>query len=207
MALKLLHGFSPENPEDLLGNYRDVGALSRINHPRIPRHITFDVWNDTYYLVEEYCPGRSLQEVFLDATASHAVALEIVAQATEPLQYCHDRGYAHLGVKPENIVLADLSHGTVPRSAEDVNVRLLGLAQSMVLGSGKASESVESLAFMSPEQAGVLGREPGAPAVPPRHACRQTATAPLRWRWATSTATATSTWCLGTTTGSRTGST
>jgi serine/threonine-protein kinase len=45
-----------------------------------------------------------------------------------------------------------------------VNVRLLGLGQTLVLGAGRATESVESLAFMSPEQAGVLGREPGAQA-------------------------------------------
>lgn len=164
VALKLLHGFSPANSDVLLDNYRGVGVLSRINHPRIARHVTFDVWNGTYYLVEEYCPGRSLNEVFLDGPADLTVAVEIVAQATEPLQYCHDRGYPHLGVKPGNIVLAGLSHGSIPRSAEDVNVRLLGLGQSIVLGAGKGSDSVESLAFMSPEQAGVLGREPGGAA-------------------------------------------
>ncbi len=164
VALKLLHGFSPANPDALLEGHRGAGVLSRISHPRIARHITFDVWNGTYYLVEEYCAGRSLNELFLDTTADLDVALEIVAQATQPLQYCHDRGYAHLGVKPGNIVLEGLPHGSVPRSTEDVNVRLLGLGQTLILGAGRSSESVESLAFMSPEQAGVLGREPGAPA-------------------------------------------
>ncbi len=162
VALRILHGFQPGDGDRLLQEYRTRTIFSEIRHPKIARHITFDRWNDSYYVVEEYCTGFTLSKVLTSPTWKLSFSLEAIAQIADALQYCHERRLFHLGVRPENILIEVGHDGRQPQTAADVSVRLLGTGQSIYFRSLEHSADVESLRYMAPEQSGALKRDPDA---------------------------------------------
>ena len=161
VALKILHGFTPESANEVIERYRSADLLSKIRHPSVARHITFDRWNDTYYIVEEFCQGYPLVKALPSATWSVSLTLELIWQVAEALEYCHGRGLLHLGVKPSNIMILAPSDGQLPQNPENLKVKLLGVGQSPLLDALDGREDpLESLVYMSPEQVGVKNQLP-----------------------------------------------
>ncbi len=161
VALKILHGFDPEDGDRLLEEYRRVSLLRRINHPSIARFIEFGRWNSTYYFVEELCKGTSLADALQREMPSFTDTLEIVFRVADALQYCHEHGLLHLGVQPGNILISP--EDAVDEERAGNRIRLLGLGQVLLQGFLDArKESVESICYMSPEQVGILNKKPDA---------------------------------------------
>ena len=160
VALKILHGFVPEDGRKLLAEYRELNeVLNLVHHPRIARHITFDRWNDTFYFVEEYFRGVPLNHALQLPTWTVSMTVEVVRQACDALQYSHDLGLLHLVLKPQNILVVDAPHGASPENADEIQIRLLGLGQSLFWKPMDArNEPVDNVHYMSPEQVGILNK-------------------------------------------------
>jgi serine/threonine protein kinase len=112
VALKeiLLPGSLIEADRDALHHQtlREARATARLSHPGVARvYDTFES-DDRAWIVMEYVPSRSLQEV-LDAEGPlpPARAAEIGLAVLEALTAAHAAGVRHRDVKPANVLLAD----------------------------------------------------------------------------------------------------
>lgn len=146
VALKVLH---PELVVSLTAErfLREIGVLSRIDHPRICRLLDYGERDWLVYYVMGYVTGPTLRE-YLDRArrAPIADAIRGTCEVLEALEYAHGLGVIHRDVKPENIKL----------SPEGAVLMDFGIAKAVAAsGSRRLTRSgftVGTSAYMSPEQ-------------------------------------------------------
>jgi hypothetical protein len=147
VALKtLVHSFgAPTEQKQFL---REAQIVSQLSHPAIVN--LFDVGiedGNIAYLVMEYVPGKTLQQVLSESTGPMPVARACawISELAGALHRAHRSGVIHGDIKPANILVT-----------EDGKVKLgdFGIARfaTQVSGSGKM---MGTPAYLSPEQ--ILG--------------------------------------------------
>lgn len=97
--------FSKEQSKSSL---KEADVMLKLKHDMIPR--IFDVYpmdqNNHGYIVMEKCPGYSLKLfLFGCEKVSESKAFIIMRQLFAVLSHIHSQGYAHLDIKPGNIII------------------------------------------------------------------------------------------------------
>jgi serine/threonine protein kinase len=142
VALKtFVHAFgAPTEQKQFL---REAQIVSQLSHPSIIN--LYDVGieeGNVAYLVMEYVPGKTLQQVLSESTIPLPRACAWAADLAGALSRAHRAGIIHGDVKPANILVT-----------EDGNVKLgdFGIARfaTQVSGSGRL---MGTPAYLSPEQ-------------------------------------------------------
>jgi hypothetical protein len=147
VALKtLVHSFGA--PTDQKQFLREAQIVSQLSHPAIVN--LYDVGiedGNVAYLVMEYVPGKTLQQVLAESTGPMPIprACAWISDLAGALHRAHRSGVIHGDIKPANILVTD-----------DGKVKLsdFGIARfaTQVSGSGKM---MGTPAYLSPEQ--ILG--------------------------------------------------
>jgi len=75
-----------------------------LRHPHIVRVFSYGHLDQVFYIIMEYLSGGTLRNKLIGHPFPVEIALSIVVQTCEALQYAHDRGVIHRDVKPENIM-------------------------------------------------------------------------------------------------------
>jgi serine/threonine protein kinase len=96
------------NPETLKRFLREGQALRQLNHPNIVKVIASFEETGRHYLVMEYIPGGSLQDLLASnaGLASRRVT-EIALALANALTCAHQLGIIHRDLKPANVLLAE----------------------------------------------------------------------------------------------------
>ena len=107
-VLKVLR--KQEDTERRQRMYREVHALRLLQHPSIPRVIesNTDQYVDTevpLYFVANYIQGQTLEVRVGKERLRADEAIRLVIKIAETLQFCHQNGFIHRDIKPDNIVL------------------------------------------------------------------------------------------------------
>ncbi len=106
VALKVLHGQFAEDKSRRERFFRGAWKMSELQHPAIVRVLEpYGDENGQYYFVMEYLAGGTLHEAVQDEQLAPEVALRILAQVGEALQFAHERGLVHRDVKPSNVMI------------------------------------------------------------------------------------------------------
>ncbi|HXX94064.1 MAG TPA: serine/threonine-protein kinase, partial [Planctomycetota bacterium] len=82
----------------------EAKALARLNHPHIVTVHDSGVEAGTPYLAMEYVEGESLRKRMAEGRLRPELALSIVPQLCDALEYAHAQGIIHRDIKPENIL-------------------------------------------------------------------------------------------------------
>ena len=143
VALKtLVHSFGA--PTDQKQFLREAQIVSQLSHPAIVN--LYDVGiedGNIAYLVMEYVPGKTLQQVLAESTGPMPIprACAWISDLAGALHRAHRSGVIHGDIKPANILVTD-----------DGKVKLsdFGIARfaTQVSGSGKM---MGTPAYLSPE--------------------------------------------------------
>lgn len=147
VAIKLLRAGRFAGPDEIERFLREARSAALLHHPGIASlYDTGQTDDGTYYLVEEFVPGQTLQVAQERIRANFRVVAEVVAGVAAALDYAHQHGVVHRDVKPSNILIDDdnrphlMDFGLAKRDADESSMTLDG----QVLGTP---------AYMSPEQA------------------------------------------------------
>lgn len=153
VALKVLHSGSISDTKTRTRFRREARILSQLNHPHIATIFDFDTEEGIDFLVMEFVPGESLDQILKRGTLSEKEVVRIGIQLFEALEEAHEQGVIHRDLKPGNILLT-------PK--EQVKVLDFGLAkfvETAVVSPGSLVESLTSegsitgtVPYMSPEQ-------------------------------------------------------
>lgn len=107
-VLKLLN--RQRDPERRRRMYREVASLRTLDHPGIPKLIESNVkqfadLDVPLYFVQEFIPGRTLEEFVSKDRVSPTEAIRFFNRLLDILKYCHSRDVYHRDIKPDNIIV------------------------------------------------------------------------------------------------------
>ena len=84
---------------------REARALAKLNHPNIVTVHDFGIRGKTHFLIMEFIDGMNLRQITEEERLPPDMALQMVPQLCDALQYAHDNGVIHRDIKPENLLL------------------------------------------------------------------------------------------------------
>ena len=153
VAVKFLHRTSALLPENRTRFEREAMAMSRLTHPNLVSIIDAGSHDGLPYLVMEYHPGTSLQEVIAQGRLEPERAVFIARQMLAGLASAHAASVVHRDLKPANVLLCGAP-------GEDlVKILDFGVAKLLDGGGGPTEVSVVgghvlgTPSYMSPEHA------------------------------------------------------
>jgi serine/threonine-protein kinase len=126
---------------------REVAIGQKLDHPAIPRTISFMEGPDSVFLVMEYIEGPSLRTYISEkAPLPLNEGLSLADQLAEVIDYLHSHGVCHRDLKPENIIVGS-----------DGRIHILDFGSALLEGSRRvtwrwASNAFGTPDYMAPEQ-------------------------------------------------------
>ncbi|MEM8505646.1 MAG: serine/threonine-protein kinase [Cyanobacteria bacterium P01_D01_bin.1] len=138
------------NLKELQRQFQDEGRrLALCRHPNVVRVTDFFVEDYLPYVVMDYIPGRSLYDIVFDGQngprpLSESVAVRYIQQIGGALQAVHSKGLLHRDVKPQNIMVHDLT-------GEAILIDF-GIARELTPNSAKTHTSIVSEGYAPIEQ-------------------------------------------------------
>ncbi|OHS93707.1 CAMK family protein kinase [Tritrichomonas foetus] len=90
----------------------EVQILKTLYHPNIVYIYDYFETHNYLFIVLEYCENRSLAHYLKKnhGNISSSDKKSIMLQIAQALEYCHEKGIAHLDIKPSNIVVDNLGN-------------------------------------------------------------------------------------------------
>src|SRR6266404_947707 len=147
VALKIMPPESASDPAFAERFAREARALARLNHPSIVCVHDYGEVDGLYHFIMEYVDGLNLRQLMQGKPIDPALALQIVPQICDALQYAHDENVVHRDIKPENILID--KRGRV-KIADFGLAKLVGRAPAFTL---TASQQIMGTPhYMAPEQ-------------------------------------------------------
>lgn len=139
VALKTLRGGEAGETSGV----EEARMLAALEHPNLVRVYHATRQQGVWFIVSEYLPGGSLQDLLLrEGKLTLCQALDLSAQAARGLAHVHRLGILHRDVKPQNMLLSALG---------EVKLADFGLAQAMQSQRPEVSANVGTPAFRAPE--------------------------------------------------------
>ncbi|WUH97020.1 serine/threonine protein kinase [Spirillospora sp. NBC_00431] len=87
---------------------REVDSMRRVHSPHVAEILDADVTADQPYIVTQYVPGRTLEEIVEDSGPIYGTALQRLALGLgAALSAIHGAGIVHRDLKPGNVMLVD----------------------------------------------------------------------------------------------------
>jgi serine/threonine protein kinase len=139
---------------------QEAALLYQLQHPQIPRFWATFEERDRMFLVQDFVPGRTYEQLLSDRanhgqTFTEAEVWRFLLQVLPVLGYIHSQGVVHQDIAPDNIILREndflpvlIDFGVVKQlanrlqgeqnSANTINVGKPGYAPVEQLGSGYA---------------------------------------------------------------------
>ncbi|MBD2256968.1 serine/threonine-protein kinase [Pseudanabaena sp. FACHB-2040] len=148
VVIKTLNETSRRSPQfsNLEQSFRDEARrLALCNHPNIVRVNDFFTEDGVSYLVMEYVPGQTMDQlIFPDRPLPEAVAIHYIRQVGAALQVVHQNGLLHRDVKPENMI--------VRQGSQEVVLIDFGIAREFTPGVTQTHTSLISSGYAPIEQ-------------------------------------------------------
>lgn len=113
VVIKTLHEsfWNAPNLSELQSQFQDEARrLAMCSHPNVVRVSDFFIEDGLPYMVMDYIPGRSLADIVLPENPLPVkAAVDYIQQIGKALQAIHSKGLLHRDVKPQNIMIHQLT--------------------------------------------------------------------------------------------------
>ncbi|MDQ6778761.1 MAG: Stk1 family PASTA domain-containing Ser/Thr kinase [Actinomycetota bacterium] len=146
VALKLLHRRFAEDPGFVERFRREAQAAAGLQHPNVVSVYDRGSHDDTYYIVMECLPGRTLKQLIRDEAPLDSVrAIDITIQILKAARFAHRRGVIHRDLKPHNVMVED--------DSDHIKVTDFGIARAGASDMTETGSIMGTAQYLSPEQA------------------------------------------------------
>lgn len=151
-VLKLARPHQVTHPRAVRSLNREISALDYNQHPCLPRLLNNGTADTLPHIAVEYIDGPTLdEELDTDGPMGGVETASLGAQLLAGIVALHDRGLAHVDLKPENVVLRDGR----PVLIDFGSVRRIGAPQPLGRPVGTAGYAAPELEACVPIAAGM----------------------------------------------------
>jgi hypothetical protein len=148
VAIKILPAEWGRDPAFAERFTREARALARLAHPHIVAVHDFGEAGGHFYLLMEYVDGVNLRQLLQAGRLEPDLALRVIPQVCDALQYAHEEGIVHRDVKPANILV---DHRGGVKIADFGLAKLVGPSRASFTLTG-THQVMGTLDYMAPEQ-------------------------------------------------------
>ncbi|HMB91558.1 MAG TPA: serine/threonine-protein kinase [Rhodothermales bacterium] len=152
VAVKVLRAELAREPSIVERFRSEAITLARLNHPNVATLYSFLREGDDFFMVMEYVPGETLEDLLKKGPMPVPEAIPLFCQALDGIAHAHALGIIHRDLKPANVML----------TPEGV-VKVMDFGIARVLGTARMTRTghlIGTIEYMAPEQ--VRGRETDA---------------------------------------------
>jgi serine/threonine-protein kinase len=152
VAIKVLRAELAREPRIVERFRTEAITLARLNHPNVATLYSFLREGDDFFMVMEYVPGATLEDLLKKGPLPVDEAVPLFCQALNGVAHAHALGIVHRDLKPANVM----------RTPEGV-VKVMDFGIARVLGTTRMTRTghlIGTIEYMAPEQ--VRGRETDA---------------------------------------------
>jgi beta-lactam-binding protein with PASTA domain len=145
VALKILHRRFSRDHQFVERFRREASAAAGLQHPNIVGVYDRGEHDDTYYIVMEYLPGRTLRDLLNeDGALPQERAIHFAIQILQAAGFAHKRGVVHRDFKPHNVIVAP---------DDSLKVTDFGIARAGASEMTETGSIMGTAQYLSPEQA------------------------------------------------------
>ncbi|MFL5782731.1 MAG: PASTA domain-containing protein [Thermoleophilaceae bacterium] len=145
VALKILHRRFSRDQQFVERFRREASAAAGLQHPHIVGVYDRGEHDDTYYIVMEYLPGRTLRDLLNeDGALPQERAIHFGIQILQAAGFAHRRGVVHRDFKPHNVIVAP---------DDSLKVTDFGIARAGASEMTETGSIMGTAQYLSPEQA------------------------------------------------------
>jgi eukaryotic-like serine/threonine-protein kinase len=145
VALKVLHRRFSRDQQFVERFRREASAAAGLQHPNVVGVYDRGEHEDTYYIVMENLPGRTLRELInREAPLSQERAIGFGIQILQAAGFAHKRGVIHRDFKPHNVIVAP---------DDSLKVTDFGIARAGASEMTETGSIMGTAQYLSPEQA------------------------------------------------------
>src|SRR5256714_4065731 len=147
VALKVLHRRFSRDQQFVERFRREASAAAGLQHPNVVGVYDRGEHDDTYYIVMENLPGRTLRELLnAEAPLPQERAISFGIQILGAAGFAHRRGVVHRDFKPHNVIVAP---------DDSLKVTDFGIARAGASEMTETGSIMGTAQYLSPEQAQV----------------------------------------------------
>jgi serine/threonine-protein kinase len=122
---------------------KEPRLLASLDHPNIVKVLTAERHDDTFFIVMEYVPGETLEQVILrEGPLEVPRALDYTCQLTNAVDHAHRAGVLHRDLRPGNMLIS---------SSDQLKVTDFGTSRFLEIAA-HGTTIVGSPPYMAPEQ-------------------------------------------------------
>tara|TARA_B100001123_G_scaffold447105_1_gene603656 strand:+ start:3583 stop:4554 length:972 start_codon:yes stop_codon:yes gene_type:complete len=87
---------------------KEPRLLASLNHPNIVTMLTTEKQEETFFIVMEYVPGETLDELIArEGALGMDLALDFMCQISNAVDHAHHAGVIHRDIRPGNILISE----------------------------------------------------------------------------------------------------
>jgi eukaryotic-like serine/threonine-protein kinase len=145
VALKVLHRRFSRDQQFVERFRREASAAAGLQHPNVVGVYDRGEFEDTYYIVMENLPGRTLRDLLNEeAPLGQERAIHFGTQILQAAGFAHRRGVIHRDFKPHNVIVAP---------DDSLKVTDFGIARAGASEMTETGSIMGTAQYLSPEQA------------------------------------------------------
>jgi serine/threonine protein kinase/Flp pilus assembly protein TadD len=160
VALKVLPAGTLADDEARQRFHREARVLSRLNHPNIATVYDFDTQEGLDFLVMEYVPGTTLDQMLGSGPLGEKEIARLGVQLAQGLVAAHDEGIVHRDLKPANLRITpdqrlkilDFGLAKLLESTRQETLTAGGETATTVTLTDSGSTAAGTIPYMPPEQ-------------------------------------------------------
>ena len=160
VAIKFLPVERTADPDRKRRFAQEARAASALNHPRIITIYDIDHADGADFIVMEYVPGKTLEQLIPSKGMKVEEALRSAIQIADALAAAHAAGIVHRDLKPANVIVSEngqvkvLDFGLAKLQEEDPSAREVDNTRTIAdVAKTQDGTIVGTTCYMSPEQA------------------------------------------------------
>jgi serine/threonine-protein kinase len=145
VALKVLHRRFSRDQQFVERFRREASSAAGLQHPNVVGVYDRGEFEDTYYIVMENLPGRTLRDLLNEESPLHQErAINFGVQILQAAGFAHRRGVIHRDFKPHNVIVAP---------DDSLKVTDFGIARAGASEMTETGSIMGTAQYLSPEQA------------------------------------------------------